>query len=61
MGQRAGNKGIVGVMLESHLHEGSQTLGDDPSVLEYGVSITDACVDWPKTERLVREAYEALG
>ena len=61
MGQRAGNKGIVGVMLESHLHEGSQTLGDDPSALEYGVSITDACVDWPETERLVREAYEALG
>ena len=61
MAQRASNKGIVGVMLESHLHQGSQTLGDDPSALEYGVSITDACVDWPETERLVQEAYEALG
>ena len=61
MGQRASNTGIVGVMLESHLHEGNQTLGDDPSTLDYGVSITDACADWPETEALVREAFEALG
>ena len=59
--QRASNRGIVGVMLESHLHEGSQTLGDDPSILRRGVSITDACIDWERTDDLLRSAYEKLG
>ncbi len=58
--RRDGNTGIVGMMLESHLHAGSQKLGDDPSALEYGVSITDACIDWDTTEELLTEAYEAL-
>lgn len=56
----SGNRGIVGLMLESHLQEGNQTLGDDPSALKYGVSITDACISWEQTDRLVREAYAAL-
>ena len=56
-----GNRGIVGLMLESHLNEGSQDLGVDPSTLKYGVSITDACIDWEETERLVRHAYDELG
>ncbi len=56
----SGNKGIVGVMLESHLNEGSQPLGDDPSTLEYGVSITDACIGWEETEKLLMETNEAL-
>ena len=55
-----GNKGIVGVMLESHLNEGSQSLGDDPSELKYGVSITDACIGWKETETLLTETHEAL-
>ena len=55
-----GNPGIVGVMLESHLHEGRQDLGDDPSKLKYGVSITDACMGWEDTERLIREAHGEL-
>ena len=56
----SGNRGIVGLMLESHLQEGNQTLGDDPSALKYGVSITDACTSWEQTERLVRDAYAEL-
>ncbi|MEX0762083.1 MAG: 3-deoxy-7-phosphoheptulonate synthase [Dehalococcoidia bacterium] len=61
MGQRlAGNKNIVGIMMESHLFEGNQKLGSDPSTLEYGVSITDACVGWEETESLLMEAYEGL-
>jgi 3-deoxy-7-phosphoheptulonate synthase len=56
-----GNQGIVGLMLESHLHEGNQTLGDDPSKLAYGTSITDACIGWEQTEDLVRGAFAALG
>lgn len=57
----AGTRGIVGLMLESHLFEGSQSLGDDPSDLKYGVSITDACCGWDETVMLVTEAYEHLG
>ena len=56
-----GNKGIVGVMLESHLNAGNQSLGASKDDLEYGVSITDPCVDWETTEDLLREAHGALG
>jgi 3-deoxy-7-phosphoheptulonate synthase len=52
--QRAKDRGIVGAMLESNLRAGSQTLGDSPTDLEYGVSITDACMDWATTEKLLR-------
>jgi 3-deoxy-7-phosphoheptulonate synthase len=44
-----GSKRIFGVMVESHLHGGAQkfTPGkDDPRKLEYGKSITDACIGW---------------
>ena len=54
--QRRSNKGIVGVMIESNINSGSQSLGE-PSELEYGVSITDACIGWAETEELVRSAY----
>lgn len=56
-----GNRDIVGMMLESHLKSGSQKANADPSKMQYGVSITDACVDWENTEELVREAHVALG
>ena len=59
--QRLSNKGIVGLMLESHLREGSQALGDDRSTLDYGVSITDACISWEQTDDLIRSAYGELG
>lgn len=62
LGQRvAGNRAIVGVMLESHLNAGRQSLGDDPAALEYGVSITDACIGWDETEQLLNLAHEQLG
>lgn len=53
----SGDDSIVGVMLESHLKEGSQSLSDN---LEYGVSITDSCISWESTEELIREAAAAL-
>ncbi|MGA8261757.1 MAG: 3-deoxy-7-phosphoheptulonate synthase [Arenicellales bacterium] len=56
-----GNRDLIGVMLESNLEEGNQELGDDPSRLRYGVSITDACIGWDKTEQLLTEAAERLG
>lgn len=55
-----GNRSIVGVMIESNLGWGNQKLGSDPAALEYGVSITDACIDWPTTERILRDANQRL-
>ncbi|MBI4306225.1 MAG: 3-deoxy-7-phosphoheptulonate synthase [Chloroflexi bacterium] len=59
--QRAGgNRQIVGMMVESHLYEGSQKLDGDISKLKYGVSITDACINWQATEELLLEAHSKL-
>ena len=59
LGQRTANPGIVGLMLESNINEGSQSLSD-PSGLEYGVSITDPCIGWDETERLVRASHSQV-
>ncbi len=56
----AGNHNLMGAMLESNLEEGNQKLGDDPSQLRYGVSITDACIGWDKTEELLVSADRQL-
>lgn len=56
----AGNSNIIGLMLESNLHPGNQKLTNDPSVLTYGVSITDGCIGWDETEAIVLEANEIL-
>ena len=50
-----GNSSIVGIMLESHLHEGRQDIPDDLTQLQYGVSVTDACMNWEATETTLRE------
>ena len=55
-----GNKSIVGVMLESHLNEGRQDIPADLSDLQYGVSVTDACMDWDTTETSLRELADSL-
>jgi 3-deoxy-7-phosphoheptulonate synthase len=52
--RREGNRHLIGAMLESHLHFGSQPLTKDPSILKYGVSITDACMDWETTAALLK-------
>lgn len=57
----AGNQNIIGLMLESNLHPGSQKLTADHSLLHYGVSITDGCIAWDETEALILEANEKLG
>lgn len=49
-----GNRSIVGVMLESNLEAGNQPIPADLSRLRYGVSVTDACMDWETTERAIR-------
>lgn len=56
-----GNESIIGIMLESHLKEGNQSSsGKKREELEYGVSITDACISWEATEKLLTEIREKL-
>jgi len=55
-----GNRSIVGMMLESNLEAGSQAIPEDRSKLRYGVSVTDACIDWNSTEELLRRAHRDL-
>jgi 3-deoxy-7-phosphoheptulonate synthase len=57
---RAGNRSIVGLMVESFIESGNQSIPADPALLRYGCSVTDACVDWPTTERMVHDAHSAL-
>ncbi|MGO9036407.1 MAG: 3-deoxy-7-phosphoheptulonate synthase [Steroidobacteraceae bacterium] len=55
-----GNRSIVGLMLESHLKAGNQPIPKDLGTLEYGVSITDPCMDWPSTEALLLKLHQSL-
>ena len=55
-----GNKSIVGMMIESNIGPGNQKLTSDRSKLAYGVSITDACIDWGTTEILLTESNGKL-
>lgn len=55
-----GNRSIIGLMLESNLNEGNQPIPDDLSELAYGVSITDACIDWETTEKALRGFAEKV-
>ncbi len=54
-----GEKNILGVMLESHIQEGNQKLVNKKS-LEYGKSITDACIDIKTTEDLLSKLYSSI-
>lgn len=55
-----GNGSIVGLMLESHLQPGSQPIPADLAQLQYGVSVTDACMGWETTEELLLALHERL-
>lgn len=56
----AGNDTIIGLMIESNLFEGQQSLTSDPSQLKYGVSITDGCIGWEETEQLILDTHAKL-
>ncbi|MCF5224878.1 3-deoxy-7-phosphoheptulonate synthase, partial [Pseudomonas syringae] len=53
----SGNPSLIGMMIESHLYDGCQALGE---TLQYGVSVTDGCLGWTATEQLLREAVDRL-
>jgi 3-deoxy-7-phosphoheptulonate synthase len=55
-----GNTSIMGLMVESNIGAGNQKMQDDPSKLEYGVSITDKCIDWATTETCLRNMHKKL-
>ncbi|WP_353385664.1 3-deoxy-7-phosphoheptulonate synthase [Halopseudomonas sabulinigri] len=55
-----GNNSIVGLMVESHIGWGSQSIPKDLSQLQYGVSVTDACIDWDTTVSSVRSMHDKL-
>ena len=56
----AGNRSIIGLMLESNLDEGNQKIPANLDELRYGVSVTDACIDWETTEATLRDAARLL-
>lgn len=55
-----GTRSLIGAMIESYLHEGSQPIPKKLTELRHGVSITDACISWETTERMLRWGYEML-
>ena len=57
---RLGNQSIVGLMIESFIESGNQPIAEDHKQLQYGCSVTDACIDWSTTEAMIREAHDTL-
>ena len=56
----AGARSIIGAMVESYLKEGNQPVPENPRDIDYGVSVTDACISWETTERILRHGHRAL-
>ncbi len=57
----AGTRSLIGLMVESYLEEGAQPIPKNPAELRYGVSITDGCLSWEATERMLRWGRKELG
>jgi 3-deoxy-7-phosphoheptulonate synthase len=55
-----GNKSIVGLMIESNIHAGNQSIPENLEQLAYGVSVTDGCIDWETTEASLRAMRATL-
>jgi 3-deoxy-7-phosphoheptulonate synthase len=55
-----GNQSIIGLMVESNIGAGNQKIPANLADLEYGVSVTDACVDWETTETMIRALRDQL-
>lgn len=55
-----GNQSIIGLMIESHINWGNQKINADRSQMAYGVSVTDACIDWDATEKAVLAMHDKL-
>lgn len=55
-----GNKSIIGLMVESHINAGNQCIPENLADLKYGVSITDACIDWETTEKAIHNMRNTI-
>ena len=55
----SGNKSVFGVMLESNLFSGKQKILDNKDDMKYGVSVTDGCIDWEETEKVIKTLEKA--
>ncbi|MBT7719537.1 MAG: 3-deoxy-7-phosphoheptulonate synthase [Halieaceae bacterium] len=55
-----GNDSIVGLMIESNINAGNQSIPDNLGELHYGVSVTDGCIDWETTESCLRELQDKV-
>ncbi|MGL5700628.1 MAG: 3-deoxy-7-phosphoheptulonate synthase AroF [Kluyvera sp.] len=55
-----GNRSIIGLMIESNIHEGNQSSEQPRCDMQYGVSVTDACISWETTDALLRELDKDL-
>ena len=58
--RNAGNTSIFGVMLESNLYGGNQKVPENLDDLKYGVSITDACINFDETEEMMQYLYNSI-
>jgi 3-deoxy-7-phosphoheptulonate synthase len=56
----AGTRAIIGAMVESYLKGGNQPVPANPADIAYGISVTDACINWETTERMLRQGHAAL-
>ncbi len=56
----AGNKSIFGLMLESNLFSGKQKILDNQDQMQYGVSVTDGCIDWLETYKIIKQLAKKL-
>ena len=57
----AGESAIMGVMIESHLNEGAQKVPNEgKNGLKYGVSITDSCIGWEETEKVLKTLAQGV-
>ncbi|KAA1181127.1 3-deoxy-7-phosphoheptulonate synthase [Photorhabdus heterorhabditis] len=56
----SGNQSITGIMLESHINEGNQSSEQPRSEMKYGVSVTDACINWQTTEAVLRKLHQQI-
>jgi 3-deoxy-7-phosphoheptulonate synthase len=55
-----GNQSIVGLMIESNIHAGNQSIPENLDDLAYGVSVTDGCIDWEATEACLRKLRDTV-
>ncbi len=55
-----GNNSIVGLMIESNINAGNQSIPENLEDLEYGVSVTDGCIDWETTEASLRQLHNSV-